>query len=155
MSALDSLGSGNSDPGVLPDSRAGVMLPSAMGNSGPGSELTKAQREKLVAVLAQQLILIRDLDPARPGANKADPEECYDTRNQIIMMAVTCAVMAGLDAGYGLNPPELRPTVAYINLPTGQVSWHIPPAGIQRDGHSAGEKYKRIDEFANNWWLYV
>lgn len=37
--------------------------------------------------------------------------------------------------------------VAYIELPTGQVSWHIESPDIQYDGHNYKDKFERMRNF--------
>lgn len=37
--------------------------------------------------------------------------------------------------------------MVYLELPTGQVSWHLPAHGIGFDGHSTAEKYRRVDAY--------
>lgn len=37
--------------------------------------------------------------------------------------------------------------VAYIELPIGQISWHLESPKIKYDGHSYREKHDRIDGF--------
>lgn len=55
------------------------------------------------------------------------------------------------------DPAEPDWPVLYIQLPTGQVSWHVAPADMdlfchvpvgsaQWDGHDVEEKYRRLDE---------
>lgn len=41
-----------------------------------------------------------------------------------------------------------RPVV-YIELPTGQVSWHMPEHPRAWDGHSTSLKYRRIRQFVD------
>jgi hypothetical protein len=66
----------------------------------------------------------------------------------LIWTAVALASEAGIPAGVGYDPSDPRPVVAYIELPTGQVSWHLPGHQAGWDGHSTGVKYERVAMFA-------
>jgi hypothetical protein len=58
------------------------------------------------------------------------------------------------------DPEDDEWSIVYIDLPTGQASWHIHPRDVdlfphvkfgtaaEWDGHSTEEKYRRIDELA-------
>lgn len=63
---------------------------------------------------------------------------------------------------YGADPDEPEWPVLFVDLPTGQASWHISPDDLdlfahvgprrasdpdapQWDGHTTAEKYERID----------
>lgn len=59
------------------------------------------------------------------------------------------------------DPDEPDWPVLFIDLPTGQVSWHINPADMdlfrhvpigtaEWDGHDVIEKYRRLDEHTAN-----
>lgn len=91
-------------------------------------------------------------DPSWPGH---DPELAdYRRRNAFVHMAIAAAIEVGFQAGFALDPngePGFR-TVAYIELPTGQVSWHMPEFAGEFDGHSTADKYRRIDEFAEQMY---
>ena len=82
----------------------------------------------------------------------------YAERNLCVSLAVKLALSLGLHAGIGLDPSEPDPLwkhVAFIDLPSGQVSWHIhadelpnfkgvPLYSRPFDGHSTEEKYRRV-----------
>lgn len=78
----------------------------------------------------------------------------YRERHHVIahLAAIYPAVMV-------LNADQDEPDwpVLFLELPTGQVSWHIAPADMdlfrhvpigttQWDGHDVAEKYRRLDE---------
>ena len=84
---------------------------------------------------------------------ESTPCEAYLDRNLAVQalakMAEKCGYMVGIK-----DDPEW-PTL-YIDLPTGQVSWHIPrnevacsfpPYGGEWDGHDVEEKRKRLSRF--------
>lgn len=89
-------------------------------------------------------------------STQSKPDEAYYDRNQAVMMAAKLAAKLGYTVG--VRPDEDEPgwTLVYIELPTGQVSWHLPDAeltGLWRsyesawDGHTVEEKRERIAAF--------
>jgi hypothetical protein len=75
-------------------------------------------------------------------------DDDYTVRNVMVLMAVAIAKSAGLEAGFRIDPAEPDWPVAYIELPTGQVSWHMPQHPREYDGHTTEEKYARCRAFA-------
>ena len=71
-------------------------------------------------------------------------DQNYDVRNLIVMQAVATAMAAEIPAGFRIDSNEPEWPVAYIELPTGQVSWHLPQHVKPYDGHTTEEKYERI-----------
>ncbi len=71
----------------------------------------------------------------------------YDTRYHLVIGAISAALSSGYKAGFRIDPSDPEWPVAYIELPTGQVSWHMPQHPQSWDGHSTEEKYRRIREF--------
>lgn len=101
--------------------------------------------------LARVLAAIAAVDPSRRGHTGPDTPEitaAYAERNALIWTALALAHEAGVPAGVGHDPTDSRPVVVYIELPTGQVSWHLPAHPAGWDGHSTGEKYQRVAAFA-------
>lgn len=83
------------------------------------------------------------------GIEEADGID-YERRNGFVMAAVNRAKAIGLEAGYGVDAPSLGfQIVAYIELPTGQVSWHLPNHEREWDGHSTLTKSDRARRYAN------
>lgn len=68
----------------------------------------------------------------------------YDLRNDLVLAALAHARAAGLAAGVRIDPAEPAWPVVFIELPTGQVSWHLPQHGQTWDGHTTAEKYERV-----------
>lgn len=93
-------------------------------------------------------IVARQLD-----AERADPddrwtrESLYKERNALIFHAAGYATEVGFRAWLALDPKEPAWIVVFIKLPTGQVSWHMPPWPDEWDGHITEEKHARIDRF--------
>ena len=75
----------------------------------------------------------------------ADQE--YERRYGLILDAVAEAHRAGLLAGFRCDTDEQEWPVAFIELPSGQVSWHLPQHLRPWDEHSTEEKYARIERF--------
>jgi hypothetical protein len=82
----------------------------------------------------------------------------YAERNLCVSLAIKLALALGLSAGIGIDEGERDEQwkhVAFIDLPSGQVSWHIHTdelpnfggvplyAGVS-DGHSTDLKYTRV-----------
>jgi hypothetical protein len=78
--------------------------------------------------------------------DQLDPPD-YDNRYPMVLLAVTAAWFCGYQAGFRIEPAEPEWPVAYIELPTGQVSWHLPQHPVAYDLHSTSEKYRRVGAF--------
>lgn len=72
----------------------------------------------------------------------------YAARYPLVLWAVSTAADEGLQVGFRLDPTEPEWPVAYIELPTGQVSWHLPQHPIAWDGHDTPTKYARCRAYA-------
>lgn len=93
------------------------------------------------------------------GATKspgATIDEVYRDRNLLAQFAAALAQRCGFPVGTGIDADEPDWPVVYIDLPTGQVSWHIPKgelvAGLgpyerEWDGHDGPKKERRIRAF--------
>lgn len=97
-----------------------------------------------------------ELEQLRTAKNAA-----YSERNQCLALMARMALRLGWKAGVGFHPvedaewdPEWS-TVLFIDLPTGQSSWHfhtseahllagLPFYAGAWDGHSTPEKYQRV-----------
>jgi hypothetical protein len=76
-----------------------------------------------------------------------DEQKSYGSRNSFIYEAVANATAGGLPAGFRIDPQEPDWPVAFIELPQGQVSWHVPQHTSVWDGHTTEEKYTRLEEY--------
>jgi len=83
-------------------------------------------------------------------------DDVYRDRNLLAQLAAVLAQQCGLHVGTGVDAEEPDWPVIYIDLPSGQVSWHVPrgelvarlkPYGQEWDGHPGPEKERRIHEF--------
>lgn len=70
-------------------------------------------------------------------------DDMYDTRYTLVLGALSQANILGYPAGVRIDPDEPEWPVAFIELPLGQVSWHIPQHPIPWDGHTTATKYAR------------
>lgn len=74
----------------------------------------------------------------------------YPIRYGLVLRALTQAHDAGLTAGIGWDEdglPGFR-VVVYIELPTGQTSWHLPEHPHEWDKHDTETKYGRCRALA-------
>jgi len=68
----------------------------------------------------------------------------YKRRWFQVMDAMLHARQCGIESGIRIDPDQPEWPVVFIELPTGQVSWHIAQHGREWDGHTTEEKYSRI-----------
>ncbi|GAB6098219.1 hypothetical protein JCM16358_00980 [Halanaerocella petrolearia] len=78
---------------------------------------------------------------------KQTDKQDYEARNKAVIKAMSLALEKGYEAGIRMDYTKPEYPVVYIELPTGQVSWHMPEHTKAWDGHSTQEKYKRIDRY--------
>lgn len=77
-----------------------------------------------------------------------DVDTNYTVRYPLVFEAVHLALSAGFSAGIRIDPAEPAWPVVYIELPDGQVSWHMPAHVRDWDGHTTPEKHARIARYA-------
>ncbi len=82
--------------------------------------------------------------------------DAYFDRNQAVMAMARMALQLGYRVGLKQDPEEPDWPVLMIDLPTGQVGYHLPKEEVvgnwpeyedEWDGHSLIEKRERIDAF--------
>jgi len=73
-----------------------------------------------------------------------DERKAYDVRNCEVIGAIHWALVIGYQAGFRFDSAEPEWPVAFIELPTGQVSWHLAQHPVVWDGHTTEQKYERI-----------
>ena len=71
----------------------------------------------------------------------------YDQRYKEVIEVMYYAMSCGYQVGIRIDPSEPEWPVVYIELPTGQVSWHMPQHNKEWDGHSTEEKVDRVKRF--------
>lgn len=67
----------------------------------------------------------------------------YERREDLVWDAVSLARALGYPAGVRIDPDAPEWPVVLIELPTGQVTWHMPQHPTPWDGHDTEEKYRR------------
>lgn len=81
--------------------------------------------------------------------------DAYYDRNQAVMALARLAEKLGWEVGLKTDPAEPDWPVLMIDLPTGQVGYHLPKGEIvgewpeytkEWDGHSLEDKRQRIGE---------
>lgn len=81
----------------------------------------------------------------------------YDVRYMLVLQALLYARKLGLQSGidWADNNPKAVANkcriVIYIQLPTGQISWHMPEFGVAYDDHTTEEKYDRIEQYVREY----
>lgn len=78
---------------------------------------------------------------------QADEREDDTARNATVLQALALAARNGFAVGFRLDPAAPAWPVAYIELPDGQVSWHLPQHERAWDGHDTAAKYRRCRAF--------
>lgn len=76
-----------------------------------------------------------------------DHDTDYAIRGALVWRAVALAASMGMPVGVSLDPRPVDPRypmVVYLELPTGQVSWHMPAHPHVWDGHTTPAKFDRI-----------
>lgn len=71
----------------------------------------------------------------------------YEVRKFLVYKLVYLAQHLEFEAGFRIDPADPKWPVAYIELPTGQVSWHMPEHKRAWDNHTTPDKFKRINEY--------
>lgn len=83
-------------------------------------------------------------------------EDAYLDRNLAVLALAKLARMQGYTMGIQHDPKTPDWPILYIDLPTGQVSYHLPKDLIEGewdeyvdgwDGHDLEEKRRRISDF--------
>lgn len=107
----------------------------ALENNVAWGELISLIDPKIQLVQRLKAIIINDTD--------------YTLRNPLILEAMYFAQMLGYPTGFRIDLEEPEWPIAFIELPTGQVSWHVPQHAKSWDGHSTEEKMARVSRFIN------
>lgn len=108
--------------------------------------------QEVIAALDRQQLALRlgeiircdpSLQPDPP--DPFVPDERYRARNAHVYAALSHATALGYPCGIDWEHPDFP--AAYIDLPTGQVSWHLPRYVNGWDGHSTRVKVERIEMY--------
>ena len=82
----------------------------------------------------------------------------YQERNRVVQALAKMAMELGYKVGIKEDPEDYCYVILYIDLPTGQVSWHIdtndlvtefPTYEGQWDSHDTNEKYARLEKYTS------
>lgn len=76
-----------------------------------------------------------------------DNDTNYDVRYGLVLEIMCLANKMGYPNGVRIDESEPEWPVFYIELPTGQVSWHMPAHKHIWDGHTTEEKFQRIKNY--------
>lgn len=98
--------------------------------------------------LAEILALIQVVDQEIKDCG--DRDALYAERFGLVTMAMATAWLCNYASGYRIDPDNEEWPVAYIELPSGQVSWHMPQHKEPWDSHSTEEKYRRVEQFVQS-----
>lgn len=71
----------------------------------------------------------------------------YSNRNLFVYEAIPLALRCGYKAGIRIDPSEPEWPVAFIDLPTGQISYHLEQFKDGWDGHTTEQKRLRLFAF--------
>lgn len=99
---------------------------------------------------------------AEDGTQSSTLEDAYFDRNQAVQVLAAMAMALGHRVGLKADPEEPAWPVLYVDLPTGQVSWHLPIEEVTIedwpvyegawDGHTLGTKRARITRFLAEYY---
>lgn len=81
------------------------------------------------------------------SARQADEVKDYELRNKAVLTAMALCQTMNIPAGIRMDPSEPEWPVVYIELPTGQISYHIPQFPTPWDNHTTEEKNERLESF--------
>ena len=97
--------------------------------------------------------------------HRRERDNAYRERNRCVAQIASMAVKLGYPACLGQHDPadkswdDVWRTIVFIELPTGQVSWHLHDSEVkffsflkksetvEWDGHSTDQKYERMLEY--------
>jgi hypothetical protein len=109
--------------------------------------MTDDRRQEALALMIHQVALT---DPSYELSSKEDAD--YNARNRCVMASLTLANSCGFKTGIQRDKSEDGWLIVFIELPTGQVSWHIPEFEGEWDGHTTGQKYDRVHSYTATVW---
>lgn len=84
------------------------------------------------------------------AVRQADEVKDYELRNKGILTAMVTCLAIGYPAGVRFDPQEPEWPVVYMELPTGQISYHIPQFPEAWDNHTVEEKNARLESFVTD-----
>ncbi len=96
--------------------------------------------------------------PANETPQTSEMDRVYADRNLVVQLCCTLAKKCGMDAGIRRPQEDPEWPVLVIDLPEGEVAWHLPEEEVALDftsdkaydGHSDDEKARRIRDFVRH-----
>lgn len=82
------------------------------------------------------------------GIEQAEKVEEYAIRNTQVYQAAGLAARLGYPVGIRLDLQEPAWPILFIELPTGQISFHLPAYPSSWDGHDTPTKYARCRAYS-------
>jgi hypothetical protein len=99
--------------------------------------------------LRETLDAIVELERKVPdSAPEEERQAMYVQRQKLLLEAIGWAGYEDIPVGFRIDPAEPEWPCVYFELPTGQVSWHMPQHPRAWDGHTTLEKWTRIASWA-------
>ncbi len=96
------------------------------------------------------------MEQEQNNTQSSTKDEAYFDRNQAVLAMAKLAMQQGYNVGIKTDPDEPDWPVLMIDLPTGQVGWHLPKEEIigewpaykkEWDKHTLDEKRNRMFEY--------
>jgi hypothetical protein len=76
----------------------------------------------------------------------------YAARNRAVLLVLFWALDMHYPAGIRLDPSEPEWPVVFIELPDGQVSWHLAQHVKPWDGHTTEQKWARVQQYYADYY---
>lgn len=71
----------------------------------------------------------------------------YDYREKLVLKALSLAKDLGITSGFRHDDEQVHYPVVVIQLPFGEVSFHMPPVSIPFDGSKQEDQKLRADKY--------
>jgi hypothetical protein len=79
--------------------------------------------------------------------DRAGVEAAYTARALAIYEALAACTVLGIPAGIRIDRLDPDWPVAFLEIPSGQVSWHLKAHPVPWDGHTKEEASRRLHTF--------
>lgn len=118
---------------------------------------TPANKLHFTIALAPEIQRYLDSQLAAISKQMADADEVYSQRNKAVSLLCKFALALGFPCGYKHDYRDREWPVIFIDLPTGQVSWHVnvkeftklfnflPEYEGSWDNHTTDQKHNRME----------
>lgn len=88
---------------------------------------------------------------AKSEPNTTRRSVAYFLRNRAILKAFSFAIDMGIHCGIRIDPEDPEWPVVFFQLPTGQVSFHIPEFETPWDLHTPEQAAERLTDYLRQW----